>query len=157
MTTLGYLVGPAMSALVCRCSTASLFRLLSQLSLQYKLDRHSRALVCRCSTASLYRLLSRLSLQYKLDRHSRALVCRYSTASRAARGHRCDPVLRFANVSQRAAQFTVLHRIRTKPSCPYESHRMGKAERMNRTLEAMARTLLLAAGMDPCLTLEAWL
>ena len=42
-------------------------------------------------------------------------------------------------------------------SCPYEGHRMGKAERMNRTLEAMARTLLLAAGMDPCLTLEAWL
>ena len=50
------------------------------------------------------------------------------------------------NVSQRAFQFRVLHGICTE--CPYESRQMGQAERMTRTLETIACTVLLAAGMD---------
>ena len=52
------------------------------------------------------------------------------------------------NVSARATQFRLARNIRTETCCPYESHQMGTAERMNRTLQTTARTVLLASGLD---------
>jgi hypothetical protein len=59
---------------------------------------------------------------------------------------RCDNAS--VNISASATSFYEARGIRTETSCPYESHQMGTAERMNRTLETIARTVLLASGMD---------
>ena len=59
---------------------------------------------------------------------------------------RCDNAS--VNVSSRATQFRLARNIRTETSCPYESHQMGTAERINRTLTNTARTVLLASGLD---------
>ncbi len=59
---------------------------------------------------------------------------------------RCDNAS--VNISVRASLFREARGIRTETSCPYESHQMGTAERMNHTLETIACTVLLASGMD---------
>ena len=59
---------------------------------------------------------------------------------------RCDNAS--VNVSRRVQSWLKDHAIRLETSCPYESHQNGKAERMNRTLETIARTVLLSSGLD---------
>jgi hypothetical protein len=52
------------------------------------------------------------------------------------------------NISARATSFCEARGIRKETSYPYESHQMGTPEHINRTLETIARTVLLASGMD---------
>ena len=65
----------------------------------------------------------------------------------------CDNGREFDNSSTRT--FFLAHGVHLRMSCPYTSPQNGKAERMIRTINNAARSLLFQVSMPPCYWVEA--